>query len=302
MIRKIMRFVTDSDYRFVTLDRRGFYNSMDDEKYLKKKFKVRMGKELNLENPKAFNEKLQWLKLYDRKDEYTTMVDKYEVKSYIADKIGEEYIIPTLGVWDKFEDIDFDKLPDQFVLKCTHDSGGLVICKDKSKLDINAAKKKINNCLKNNFYYWGREWPYKNVKPRIIAEEYMVDENGVGLKDYKIHNFNGNAEFVLVCDGRFSADGFTEDFYNTSWEHMPVKRLDVPNSKINHEKPHLYEKMAELSEILSCNIPFVRTDFYVLGNKIYFGEITFYPASGMKKFEPDEWDYKFGELIKLPER
>lgn len=151
--------------------------TLPDKAFIKLKYKDKFGKKINLNNPQTFNEKLQWLKLYDRNPEYTKMVDKYEVKKYVASIIGEEYIIPTLGVWNKFEDIDFNKLPDQFVLKCTHDSGGLVICKDKSKLDINEAKKKIEKSLKINYYYLSREWPYKNVKPQIIAEKYMVDES-----------------------------------------------------------------------------------------------------------------------------
>ena len=171
------------------LDSRGFFKFMSDEAYLKFMYKLKMKRKLNLSDPQTFNEKLQWLKIYDRKPEYTTMVDKYEAKKYVADIIGEEYIIPTLGVWDRFEDIDFDELPDQFVLKCTHDSGGLVICRDKSKLDLKAAKKKINKSLKRNYYWIGREWPYKNVRPRIIAEKFMTDPTSDDLQDYKFFFF-----------------------------------------------------------------------------------------------------------------
>ena len=256
-----------------------------------------MGKKLDLENPQTFNEKLQWLKLYDRKGEYTKMVDKYEVRKYIAEKIGEEYLIPLLGVWDKFDDIDFDKLPNQFVLKCTHDSGGLVICKDKSKLDIDAARKKINKCLKRDFFKLTREWPYKNVKPRIIAEKFMADKSGGEIKDYKIHNFNGKPQFILVCDGRFSKEGITEDFYDTAWNHMSIKRPNVPNKIKQHDKPLALEKMLELSAVLAKDIPFVRTDFYEIDGNIYFGEITFFPASGLKRFEPNNWDYDLGKKI-----
>lgn len=281
------------------LIRMGFLDFLPDEPFLKLRYRIEMGKKLNLKNPQTFNEKLQWLKLYDRKPEYTKMVDKYEVRKYIAEKIGEEYLIPLLGVWDSFDEIDFDKLPNQFVLKCTHDSGGLVICKDKSQLDIAAAKKKIEKCLKRNFYYITREWPYKNVKPRIIAEKYMVTEDGQEIKDFKVHNFNGKPEFILVCDGRFSPEGLTEDFYDTSWKHMNISRLDIPNKQEHHPKPQTLEKMIELSESLAKSIPFVRTDFYEVSDKIYFGEITFFPASGLKGFVPMEWDYKWGKLIKL---
>lgn len=207
-----------------------------DRLYLKLKFRQKMGKWPDLDNPKTFNEKLQWLKLHDRKPIYSTMVDKYEAKRYIADIIGEEYIIPTLGVWDRFEDIDFDALPNQFVLKCTHDSGGLVIVCDKSSMNLDAARKKINRSMKRNYYWHGREWAYKNVKPRIIAEQYMEDGNpgekperiDAGLTDYKVHCFNGKPKLILVCKDRFSRGGMTEDFFSDEWNHLPVKRIRHP--------------------------------------------------------------------------
>ena len=280
---------------------KGFLNFLQDKQFLKLRYWLEMERRLNLEPPQTFNEKLQWLKLYDRNPEYVKMVDKYEVRKYIAEKIGEEYLIPLLGVWDSFDEIDFEKLPNQFVLKCTHDSGGLVICKDKSRLDIAKTKKKINKCLKRNFYYITREWPYRNVKPRIIAEQYMVPESGADIADYKVHNFNGKSGLVLVCDGRFSPEGLTEDFYDISWNHMNIKRPDIPNKQKQHQRPATLEKMIELSEILAKDIPFVRTDFYEIDGKIYFGEITFFPASGMKAFVPEKWDYKFGGMILLDE-
>lgn len=299
MIKKLLKLVFDSKYRFEVLDYRGFYNSMDDEKYLKKKFKFRMGRKLNLENPQTFNEKLQWLKLYDRKDEYTTMVDKYEVKKYIADKIGEEYVIPTLGVWDKFEEIDFDKLPNQFVLKCTHDSGGLVICKDKSKLDINSAKEKINNSLKNNFYYWGREWPYKNVPRKIIAEKYMVDESAIELKDYKIFCFNGKAEYVEVDFNRHIEHKLNP--YDFEWN--PLNFCDSSKNDYNADikKPQRLEEMRTIAETLSKDIPFLRVDFYSIFDEIYIGELTLYPGSGFIQFDPMETDEKYGKKLNLKE-
>lgn len=189
---------------------RGYLKTMPDEKYLKLMFRARMGKKLNLDEPQTFNEKLQWLKLYNRKPEYTRMVDKYEAKAYVAERIGAEHIIPTLGIWNSFDEIDFNKLPMQFVLKCTHDSGGLVICKDKEKLDIKAAREKIEKSLKNSYYDWGREWPYKDVKPRIIAEQYMADN----LRDYKLFCFDSIPRMTLVCSERFTKDGVKEDFYD----------------------------------------------------------------------------------------
>lgn len=271
-----------------------------DKIYLKWYFYLRVGYKLDLNNPKTFNEKLQWLKLNYRKPEMVKMVDKVDAKEYVAKIIGEEYIIPTLGVYDSVDEIDFDKLPNQFVLKCTHDSGGIVICSDKSKLDIEAAKAKLRRGLKVNYYYQNREWPYKQVKPRIIAEQYMVDESGYELKDYKIHCFNGVPKMVLVCKDRYSDTGITEDFFSEKWEHLNIKRPSIPNSRVGIPQPKSIEKMLNLSEKLSKGYPFIRVDFYEINKQIYFGELTFFPASGMGGFEPKEWDYKLGEWIQLP--
>lgn len=283
---------------FEKIARTGVLDWLPDKIFLKIRFWTTMGKRLNFKNPQTFNEKLQWLKLYNRNPEYTRMVDKYEVREYIKEKIGEEYLIPLLGVWDKFDDIDFDSLPNQFVLKCTHDSGGLVICKDKSKLDIEAARNKINKCLKRNFYYLTREWPYKNVKPRIIAEKFMEDENGTDLKDYKIMCFGGKVKCAFVCSDRYDEGGLRVTFFDREWNKLPFER-HYPSSKREIKKPKSYEKMVGIAELLSKNMKFVRIDFYEIEGKIYFGEITFFPGSGMEEFSPDIWDYKLGEMIKL---
>lgn len=305
-IQKIKRFVGDSDYRFLILSTRGFYKSMDDAEYLKRKFKATFRRELDLDNTKTYNEKLQWLKLYNRKDEYTTLVDKYAVKSYVGKIIGEEYIIPTLGVWDSFDEIDFDKLPNQFVLKCTHDSGGLVICKDKSSLDYAKAKKKINKCLNTNFYYLSREWPYKNVKPRIIAEQYMEEEiNGEKtgeLKDYKLYCFNGKEKFMMVAYDRFSSEKTKVIYYDRDYKKIDLSCWGHEIGTGDIEKPEKYETMVSLAEKLSKDIPQVRIDFYVVNNNIYFGEITLYDGGGFDLIEPYEMDLKFGEYIELPEK
>ena len=292
------------------LNRRNMLDFLSDKAFLKLMFYVRMGKKLNLKNPTTFNEKLQWLKLYDRKPLYTTMVDKYEVKKYVGGIIGEEYIIPTLGVWEKFEEIDFSTLPEQFVLKCTHDSGGLVICKDKSNFDIPSAREKIDRCLHANYYRHGREWPYKNVQPRIIAEKYMEDDSrklpagneqaNSELKDYKLFCFNGEPKITLVCSGRYSELGLQEDFFDERWEHLPVKRPCHPNVAALLKKPETLEQMQALARQLSEHMPFVRVDFYEINGHVYFGEMTLYPASGMVGFEPTEWDQKLGAYIRLP--
>lgn len=286
---------------FMFLSNRGFFNKMSDETYLKLRYNCIMGRKLNLDNPVTYNEKLQWLKLYDRKPEYTKMVDKYEAKKYVADMIGEEYIIPTLGVWDTVDDIDFDALPKQFVLKCTHDSGGLVICKDKAELDIEETKNTLNHFLHRNFYSIHREWPYKNVKPRIIAEKYMEDESGYELKDYKFFCFNGKVNAMFIATDRNAETETCFDFFDCNFNHMSVIN-GHPNTKKEIKKPLGFEKMIELAEKLSSGIPQVRIDFYDINGNIYFGEITFFHWSGLKKFEPEKYDKIFGDWITLPNK
>lgn len=278
------------------------FKFIPDEPYLKIMYRLRMGKKLNLDNPRTFNEKIQWLKLHDRKPIYTTMVDKYEAKNYVASIIGEEYIIPTLGVWDKFEDINFDSLPNQFVLKCTHDSGGLVICRDKFSFDIEAAKKKINASLKTNFYWVAREWPYKDVKPRIIAEQYMEDKSDHELRDYKFFAFDGVAKALFIATDRGDESIDTKfDFFDMDFKHLEFTN-GHPNAEIELHKPKTFEKMRLLAEKLSEGIPQVRVDFYEVNGRTYFGEITLAHWSGMKPFVPEEWDYTFGGWIDLPDR
>ena len=283
------------------LDKLQISQWIPDKAYLKLKYRANFDRKLDLQNPKTFNEKLQWLKLYNRNPAYTELVDKYAVKAYVANKIGEKYIIPTLGVWERVEDIDFDALPNQFVLKCTHDSGGLVICKDKTKLDVAEAKKKLSKALRTDFYACGREWPYKNVPRKIIAEQYMEDSSAKELVDYKVHNFNGEPKFVLVCANRFGKSKTIEDYFTEKWERMDVKWPDYPTSD-NSEQPKEIPEILELSKKLSEGLPFVRSDFYIVDGKIYFGELTFFPANGFLPFTPDAWDYTFGSWIELPEK
>lgn len=296
MNKKIEAYFKNPAKLVVFLQNRCRFRVLPDKPYLKLRYKMAMGKELDLKNPRTFNEKLQWLKLYDRKPEYTRMVDKYEAKKYVAQRIGEEYIIPTLGVWDRFDDIDFESLPDQFVLKCTHDSGGLVIVRDKSALDKAAARKKIENCLKKNYYLSRREWPYKNVKPRIIAEQFMGEE----LLDYKLFCFHGEARITLVCSERYSESGLCEDFFDSDWNHLELYRPGHGQAKEKIPKPVLFEEMKKLSTVLAGNIPFIRVDFYEIDGKLYFGEATFFPASGMKPFAPEVWDTTIGQWLNLP--
>ncbi|MBP2068986.1 ATP-grasp fold amidoligase family protein [Anaerococcus nagyae] len=282
-------------YNVSIVRRMGFLgDSLDDRSYLKRLFKLKMGKRLDLSNPETFNAKLQWLKLYDRNPEYTTIVDKYKVREYISEKIGEEYLIPLIGEWDDPDNIDFDSLPNQFVLKCNHNSGKVYICKNKKDFDISKAKKELRKDLTVDYYLPGREWPYKNVPRKVICEEYLGDNP----KDYKFFCFNGKVHYVLVCSDRFN--NLKETFFDRNWNVAPFKRPNIEiDNKIN--KPINFEKMIELSEFLSKDIPFLRVDFYEVENKIYFGELTFFPASGFSGFEPNEWDYKLGDLIEIPE-
>lgn len=273
--------------------------TIPDKAYIQLVYYKHFRKFVNFRNPKTFNEKLQWLKLYDRKKEYTKMVDKHLVKQIVADIIGDEYIIPTLGVWDYPSDINFDVLPKQFVLKWNHDSGSVIICKSKDELDFSKAVKKLSGREKYNGYNYGREWPYKYVKPKIIAEQYLEDGTGQ-LTDYKIHNFNGEPRFILVCKNRFSKNGLTEDFFTTDWQKIPVKRPGNSTSQSPIECPQALHEMLKLSQMLAKDIPFLRTDFYVVNGKVYFGEMTFYPASGFLGFHPEKYDIEFGKLLILP--
>lgn len=303
----LYKFIFNKDYRLSLLTDLGCFNKLSDEKFLKMMFKVKINRRLNLDNPRSFNEKMQWLKLNNRNYEYTMMVDKYLVREYIKEKIGDKYLIPLLGVWEKAEDIDFESLPEKFVLKCNHNSGmGLCICRDKKTFDKDEAIRKLNYALKQDYYLNSREWPYKNVKRRIIAEELLENckdesddsKNEMDLPDYKFMCFNGKVKCSFVCSDRFSEDGLKVTFYDRDWEKMNFER-HYPASKKKISKPVNYEKMIELAEILSKNIPFLRVDFYEVNNVIYFGELTFYPGGGFEEFTPYSADKMLGEWINL---
>ena len=297
IIIKIKKILEKPQLIVIKLITSRFGKIIPDKQYLKIMYKMKCNLNLNLENPKRFNEKLQWLKLYNRNPDYTKMVDKYEVKEYISKLIGYEYIIPTLKVYNKFEEINFEELPNQFVIKTTNDSGGIVICKDKNTFDIKKAQKKITKSLKKNYFYYGREWPYKNVKPKIIIEKYMEDDKTKELQDYKIMCFNGKAKMSFTCTERFT-NGLKVTFFDLQWNKLPFER-HYPNSKKIIPKPLNYQKMIELSEILAKDIPFVRVDWYEINNKLYFGELTFFPGNGYEEFTPDEWDFKLGKMLDL---
>lgn len=274
-----------------------FLKFLPDKAYIQLYYFAQFKHFCDFKNPRTYNEKLNWLKLNDRNPEYTKMVDKYEVKKYVSNIIGEEYIIPTIGIWDNFDDINFDLLPNQFVLKCTHDSEGIVIVKDKSNFNKEEAREKINKALKCNFYYIGREWPYKNIKPRIIAEKYMEDKECGELRDYKFFCFNGQPKAMFIASDR--GIGETKfDYYDLNFKHLDIIQ-HYPNSKQKIEKPKNFDKMIELSRVLSKNLIHVRVDFYEVNGQVYFGELTFYHFSGFQPFIPEKCDYKFGEWIDL---
>lgn len=294
---KIVKLLKRPQYLFLMLGHRGFFKWMKDETYLKIAYWCKMDKKLNINHPKTYNEKLQWLKLNDRNPKYPSLVDKYEVRKHIKKLIGEEYLIPLLGTWDNVDDIDFSELPNQFVLKCTHDSGGVVICHDKSKLDVKMTKRKLAKLLSHNYFWGQREWLYKSIKPRIIAEKYMVDESRKELKDYKFFCFKGKPKAMFIATDRERDTRF--DFYDLKFNHLPFTQK-YPNADKPIIKPKSFERMIKLASILSAGIPHVRIDFYDINGKIYFGEMTFFHFSGWEKFDPPEYDNIFGNWLETP--
>ncbi len=273
---------------------------VSDKRFVEMMFYRDMGYKLDLENPRTFNEKLQWLKIYNHRPEYTAMVDKAAAKEYVASIIGPEHIIPTLGLWDRFEDIDFSQLPEKFVLKTTHDSKSVVICTDRQTFDLEAARKLLTTSLQRSYYLRFREWPYKNIKPRIIAEEYMVDESGTELKDYKFSCYNGVATDVMLCYDRSSGDTKFY-FFDPEWNLLRYNRRgkEAPEG-FTVPKPKNMDQMFRIASRLSEGIPYLRVDLYNINGHIYFGELTFFPRSGCDNNLLRETDLLFGSRIELP--
>lgn len=303
LITKAKKMITDRSYRFSKTMELGLYDHLPDKEFLEKAYFSLMGRQLDLTAPTAYTEKLQWLKLYDRREIYTTMVDKAQSKSYITSILGtNEYSIETLGVWDKFDDIDFNALPNQFVLKCTHDSGGIVICKDKTSLDMIKAKRTIENGLKHSFYLRTREPQYKNVIPRIIGEPYIEDSSTKELRDYKFFCFDGKARCLFVATDRQKIGEPTKfDFFDLNYDHLDIIN-GHPNAKVPPERPFNFELMIDLAEKISKGFPHIRVDFYEVNKRAYIGELTLHHFSGFEPFVPDKWDYVFGEWLTLPKR
>lgn len=272
-----------------------------DKLYLTLLFRFKMGYWIDWKNPKTFNEKLNWLKLYDRKPLYTKIVDKYLVKDYVKEIIGEEYIIPTLGVWDRPEDIDWESLPQKFVLKTTHGGGnaGVIICKDKSTIDVKTIKKQLFRAMRQNLYMTSREWPYKNIKRKVIAEAYLEDPVTEELRDYKFFCFNGEVKYLFVATGRQKYEEPFFNFFDTNYQVLDIQQ-GHPVSAHTPSKPLCFDEMKMIACKLSEGFSEVRIDLYEVNGKIYFGEMTLFHFGGVVPFNPNEWDYKFGEMIKLP--
>lgn len=304
IIKKLFKYVANSDYRFLINANRGKYDSWDDEKYLRRKFKACMGRELDLDDPKTFNEKLQWMKLYDRNPEYTVMVDKYLVRDYIREKLGEEYLIPLIGVWDSPDEIDFDALPDKFVLKCNHNSGlGMYICRDKSKMDVEKVKSVLRRGLAQDYYLTGREWPYKNVPRKIICEKYLINQGEGDLKDYKFQCVNGKIDHVFVCVGRNILDDVKFYYFDKDWNHLPYSVDDSNDVEyLKSLKPKTFEKMKDIVNLLCADMPEVRVDLYEVDGKILFGELTFYTQSGFDLTVTSDADRIIGSHFQLPDK
>lgn len=283
----------------LAVGRRLGYIINDDKLFLTILYFLSTGKKIHWENPRTFTEKIQWLKLYACKEIYTTLVDKYAVKQYVSDIVGEQYIIPTLAVYDSVEDVDFSKLPSKFVLKVTHDSGGVIVCDDVKSLDKRKTLKRLSIALKSNFFVHSREYPYKNVPRKIIAEQFLEQPGRRELIDYKFYCFGGKPVYCQVIKDRKTKE--TIDFYDMNWNRMPFTGLnpDVCNAVSLTPRPVNLDLMIDLAKKLSSEIPFVRIDLYEIEGNVYFGEITFYPASGMGKFTPEEWDLKLGNLINI---
>ena len=305
-IKKVMqvakRFCTNKEIRFSYLSKLGFYNGKSDEEYLGRLFEYSLGYKLDLNDPKTFNEKNQWLKIYGFKDEYVKLADKYLVKDIVGRAIGYEHVIKTIDAWDTAADIDFDKLPQKFVLKCNHTSStGVIICKDKEKLDQAATIREMNKAMHTDYSYYRREHVYSKINRKIFAEEFIEDPSGRDINDYKVFVFNGRAQFVQVDFDRFT--DHHRNFYDREWNYVPFTTCYPTNPDHKVEKPAQLEELLRLAEELAQktvgDIPFVRMDFYIVGERILFGEITFYHGAGIERFYPEEYDRKLGDMIKL---
>lgn len=295
---RIAKYVKNPLLAYAWANAKHLMDFVPDETHLKLLHRAILGERLDLGNPRTFSEKLQWLKLYDRNPLYTTLVDKHAVKSWVAERIGDEHIVKTLATWHNSDDITLDDLPNRFVLKTNHDCGGVVVCKDKRTFDLPAAKRLLKRHLDRNYYYISREWPYKNVRPLVFAEEYLEDAEGGGLTDYKLYRFNNGRIVTLVCEDRFSGNGFKKTYFDEEWRFMELHEGGYAANPL-HPAPRHFREMKEMANILADGMPFCRVDFFEANGRCYFGEMTFYAAGGFCLFDPAEWNEIFGSWIDL---
>ena len=298
---KIQELVKNPSIIISHIISRKFFRFLPDMVFLRIKYRLLMKRKLNLRNPKAFNEKIQWLKVYDRKPEYTSLVDKYAARKFVGGLIGEEYLVPLIGVYQKFEDIDFNILPGEFVLKPNHTSGDIFLCGDKSKLNHKKLKSLTEKWIKREFFWYGREWPYKNITPLIICEKFLRDDSIGEVRDYKFLCYDGEPKCSFVCSNRGKEGDLKVDFFDVDWTRLPFER-HYRRSEGDIPKPKNYETMLKFASKLSLNIPFLRVDFYECNDHLYFGELTFYPGSGFEEFSPESYDYLLGSWLQLPEK
>lgn len=296
--KRIILNILKRPYMLAVYAAKRFPRLFNDRTYIALMYRAAFGKKPNLDRPKTYNEKLQWLKLNAADPSHAALVDKYLVKEFVREKAGDQCLIPTLGVWERFDDIDFAQMPSAFVLKCTHDSGSVVICKDKTTFDLQAARKKLSAALAVNYFYKSREYPYKTVQPRIIAEPYMEDLGSGQLYDYKIFCFNGEPKYMFIASDRASEVKF--DYFDVEFNRLPMRQVAHPNSTLEHKKPACFEEMLQTAKKLAEGLIQVRVDFYVVNDKMYFGELTFFHHGGFVPFVPEKYDDIWGDALRLP--
>lgn len=296
--RRLKKGLKDPALFVLYLNSKKLLNWMSDEAFIKLLYKCRFGCDLNLDNPRTFNEKIQFLKLKGFKDEYTDLVDKISVRKIVSERIGEKYLVPIVGgPWNSTSDINISLLPEQFVFKCNHDCGSVIVCRDKNTFDFDNAFKKLDKCIKRNYYEQSRERPYKSIKPRIFAEQFISNKDENELVVYKFFNFNGKPRIIQTIQGD-KTEKETIDYFDTEWKLLDL-RQNFPNSKVPKSKPIHLDEMIQLSEKLSYGFPFIRVDFYDTADGVKFSEFTLYTDAGIEKFHPEKWDTILGEWIKL---
>lgn len=302
IIKKIFCYLRNPTKVINYFGSKGRLKFIPDKMYLKLVYRANLDKKLNLDQPITFTEKIQWLKLYDRNPEYIKLVDKYLVREHIEKLIGSKYLVPLIGIYNNIDEIELSKLPNQFVLKCTHDSGSVVICKDKSNFDWIATKKKLTRCLKRNYYYTGREWPYKFVKPRIVCERFMTEGLNEVPKDYKVYCFHGEPKLIFILRDKYKK-GVRKSgtVYTTQWEALPcVLDNHYELNMVEEQKPECLEELLSICRKLCEGFCQVRIDFYIINETIYFSEITLSTSSGLVPIIPNSYDVILGSYLQLP--